>query len=239
MATWRATATDEEEEEAQETLFDKIKGKITGFWGWIVRLLIFLFVAWLFFSVMAALSMESTEVEKVTHTAMEQEDADSVIRQTDKRLWAYMMNIANGLSNLDEPFDLGGDKSQEFGEAYFQTSDAVYVKSVRFYNDRVNGRTAEITYEMGVNKDIHLIFQNNHIRKEMTRYEGFSEGGSFLRYLKWYTYGRFMKGYPRYTCEVAMQDGVELGSRSVSKVTVRLKPFSKIVYAFGRLRSVI
>ena len=235
MASWNVTATDEE---PSPSLRDKVFERISGFWGMIVRILVYLFLAWLFFTGMALLSTEVAEEEKITYQAVEAEDNDAVIQTADSKLWKYLMNIADSLDYIEKgkAYELGSEKSREFGEAYFQPSDTIYVKEVKFYDNPSNQRTAEIVYEMGVNKKIHLTFQNNHIRKEMTRYEGFSEAGSFLRYLQWYSYGRFMKGYPRYTCEVAMENGLELGSRTIKKEIIRLKPFSKIVRAVQILR---
>ncbi|MBQ9348850.1 MAG: hypothetical protein IJT94_16180 [Oscillibacter sp.] len=235
MASWNVTATDEE---PSPTLLDRFWGRISGFWGLIVRVLILLFLAWLFFTGMALLSTEVAEEEKTTYQAVEEEDNDAVIQQADKRLWSYLMNFANSLNYMEKgkAYELGSEKSREFGEAYFQPSDTIFVKEVKFYDDPSNQRTVEIVYEMGVNKKIHLTFQNNHIWKEMTRYEGFSEAGSFLRYLQWYSYGRFMKGYPRYTCEVAMENGLELGTRTIKKEVIRMKPFNKVVRAVQILR---
>ena len=237
MATWYARATDTPEE-TPPSLFDKFWGKVKGFWGWIVRVLIILFLLWLFFTGVALLSEEDAAVDgKATYQSVEAEDNDAVIQQADKRLWTYLMNFANSLNYIGagKEYSLGSEKSREFGEAYFQSSDAIYVKEIKFYNNASNLRTAEIIYEMGVNKEIHLIYQNNHIKKVMTRYEGFSEAGSFFRYILWYSYGRFMKGYPRYTCEVAMENGIELGTRTIKKEQIRMKPFSKVIKTFQLL----
>lgn len=244
MATWNMTATDEQEE-VQETLSQKLWGKVTGFWGIVVKALIILFLAWLFFFIMGCLSTEIPEKDlDATYESIASEDNDAIVQKEDVQLWKYMIDIANSLDYIGEgkEFELGMEKSREFGAAYFQPSDAIYVKEVKFYDDASNMRTAEITYELGVNKNIRFVFKNNHITKEMTRFEGFSEGGSFLRYLKWYTYGRFMRGYPRYTCDVVMENGREMGtqgSRTATKSVVKMMPFNRIVRTFQLLRNVL
>lgn len=238
MATWHGSITDEEEEK-QETLWEKIWGKITGFWGWIVKLLIVLFLAWLFFFGMGYLSTEMEQRDSTaTYDSISEEDSDAVIQREDITLWKYMTDIANSLNYIekDKKLELGTEKSGEFGAAYFQPSDAIYVKEVKFYDDASGQRTAEIAYEMGVNKNIRFTFTSNHITKEMTRFEGFSETGSFFRYIKWYTYGRFMKGYPRYTCDVDMNNGERLGTAIATKSVIRMRPFNRIIRVFDLLR---
>lgn len=239
MATWRGSVTDDPEEESPESIWSKLWGKVQGFWGFVVKALIFLFLAWLFFFGMGFLSTEVAERDDTaSYSSISEEDSDAIVQREDILLWKYMTDIANSLNYIEKgkEFNLGMEKSKEFGAAYFQPSDAIFVKEVKFYDDPSNRRTAEITYEMGVNKVIHFTFQNNHITKEMTRFEGFSEGGSFLRYLKWYTYGRFMKGYPRYTCDVDMNNGERLGTPLVTKKVIRMKPFNRVVRAFNLLR---
>ena len=223
MASWKIDATDEAPPEP--TLLQKTWGRITGVWGWFVRLLILGFLVWLFFLGMSLLSEVKPESVPISYAEMEQEDRDAPVTQEDQELWSYMMRMVNGMNYGDFVLDNEAGKAEEFGRAYFPDSRAIVVtKVVLSHKDK----TVDVWYDLGVNKQVHLIFSGGNITKYMTRYEGFSEGGSFLRYLQWYTYGKYKKGYPRYVCSLDLADGYAIGTPRVSKSVYKLEPFSQV-----------
>lgn len=223
------------EDESPKGLLQRAWGGLQGIWLWLLRILVAVFFAWIFFWItgMASDEYAHTDLEGDID-AIREEEADAPISQKDLEMWSFLMYTVNRLEHGD--FHLDGDKAKEFGNAYFPENAAIYVKEVHFDHER---KTAQITYDQSINKEITLKCENRMITKTLIRYEGFSEGESFFRYVKWFTYGRFMKGYPQYVCKGNMLDGYMNSLNSANKYIIRLKPFSKVSRFFSLFRSAV
>ena len=211
------------EDESPKGLLQRAWGGLQGIWLWLLRILVAVFLAWLLFWLMGITGLEDKSSLMITIEKAEEEESDVKISQKDQTLWTLLIPVVDAMEHGD--FILNGEKAREFGQALYPESENIYVKEIHFYHKE---KMVEILYDLGINKQVHLVMTRGKITRSLTRYEGFSEGDSIRRYFLWFTYGRFRKGYPVYELSADIENSAMYPVKTVTKTTVCLKPFSKI-----------
>ena len=231
MPLWKTTseATTQEEVPEQPGILKQIAEKIKNGVSILWKILTFFFrLAILAVIVIILGTFLSTEAppaeENVTLSSVASEERDAAIEAADRRLWSDLNAIVNSMRY--EQVELEGAAAETFGQGIFPQNEGIKLKRIRF---QTREKRVELVYEIAVNKEIQMRVERNYLGKVLTRYEGFSTGDSIVSYLRWYGWGKFFKGYPRYICGIEMnQSGSPIGEQTVQKQVIRRTLFGRI-----------
>ena len=242
MPLWKTTseATTQEEVPEQPGILKQIAEKIKNLLSFLWKALKFLFhlaiVLVIVILLGTFLGMERPQnIENVTRDGIAAEDRDGVITEADYRLWDNMTAMVSAMRY--EQVELEGAAAETFGQGIFPQNEGIRLKRILF---DTNENTVRLVYEAAVNKEIQLRVESGSLEKVLTRREGFSEGDSILSYIRWYGWGKFFHGYPRYICRVQMNpNGMPAGRQTVEEQMIRVAPFGRIPWFFTRLRRLL